>query len=78
MDLDKLEVLKMTAKTTGGDDCLFIEAGGFQEKYGPDWKTPLMVSCTTSPRLRSPREIGWSSCDVRSWPSSGRSGATWP
>jgi len=37
------QALKMECKTIGGADTLFIEAGGFDRKHGPDWKCPLLV-----------------------------------
>ncbi|MFK7851160.1 MAG: DUF6288 domain-containing protein [Akkermansiaceae bacterium] len=43
LDLRKNQALKLTPKTIGGTDYLFIEIGGFQTKYGPDWKSPLYV-----------------------------------
>ena len=39
MDLEKLQVLKMTVK----GDYLFIEEGGFSDKNPVGWKSPLMV-----------------------------------
>jgi hypothetical protein len=43
MDLDRYQALKMTVKTIGDSDYLFIEAGGFSEKNPVGWKTPLYV-----------------------------------
>ena len=43
LDLRKNQALKMTPKTIGDTDYLFIEAGGFHTKHGPDWKAPLFV-----------------------------------
>jgi hypothetical protein len=43
MDLDRYQALTMTLKTIGGDDYLFVEAGGFSEKNSVGWKTPLVV-----------------------------------
>jgi hypothetical protein len=39
LNLGRKEALKMTVK----DGYLFIEAGGFNAKNGPNWKSPLMV-----------------------------------
>ena len=43
LNLRKNEALKITPKTIKGVDYLFIEAGGFHPKYGPDWQAPLSV-----------------------------------
>jgi len=43
LNLDSNEALKMTVRTLGGEKYLFIEAGGFSEKSGASWKTPLVV-----------------------------------
>lgn len=43
MDLKKNQALKMTIKTIGGTDYLFVENGGFSKRHKPDWKTPLNV-----------------------------------
>lgn len=43
MDLERYQALKMTPKTIGADDYLFIEAGGFSDKNHPGWKSPLIV-----------------------------------
>lgn len=43
LNLKKNEALTMTPKTIKGVDYLFIEAGGFHPKHGPDWQTPLYV-----------------------------------
>jgi hypothetical protein len=43
MDLRKNEALKITAATIEGTAYLFIEAGGFSARNGPDWKPPLHV-----------------------------------
>jgi len=43
MDLERSQALKMVTKTVDGKDYLFVEAGGFAEKNGPDWKSPLCV-----------------------------------
>ena len=37
------QALKMARKSIDGADTLFIEAGGFDRKHGPDWKCPLLV-----------------------------------
>ncbi len=33
----------MSVKTVEGTNYLFIEAGGFDVKKGPNWKAPLIV-----------------------------------
>jgi hypothetical protein len=43
MDLGKLQALKITPRTVGGTDYLFIEAGGFNENNPPTWKSPVVV-----------------------------------
>jgi hypothetical protein len=43
MDLSRYQALKMTFKTLGGSDYLFIEAGGFSEKNAEGWKSPRYV-----------------------------------
>ncbi|HSR88092.1 MAG TPA: hypothetical protein VLL07_03990, partial [Pontiella sp.] len=43
MDLRKNEALRITDKTIEGTDYLFIEAGGFHTKNGPEWTPPLYV-----------------------------------
>lgn len=43
MDLRKNDALRITPKTIDGTDYLFIEAGGFHTKNGPDWTPPLYV-----------------------------------
>ena len=43
MDLDRFQALKMTVKTIGAADYLFIEAGGFSDKNPVGWKSPLIV-----------------------------------
>jgi len=43
MDLSRYQALKMTVRTIGGSDYLFIEAGGFSARNRPGWKTPLYV-----------------------------------
>ncbi len=43
LDLRQNEALKMTPKSINGMEYLFIEAGGFQTKHGPDWTPPLYV-----------------------------------
>jgi hypothetical protein len=40
MNLERYEALKMTLKTLGGSDYLFIEAGGFSTKNPKGWRTP--------------------------------------
>ena len=42
-DLDRSQALRITPKTIGGTDHLFIEAGGFGPKNPAGWRTPLMV-----------------------------------
>ncbi|MBT8045357.1 MAG: hypothetical protein KJO79_10440 [Verrucomicrobiae bacterium] len=43
LNLRSNDALKITPKTIDGVDYLFIEAGGFHPKHGPDWKAPLLV-----------------------------------
>lgn len=43
MDLRKNDALKITPAKIDGTDYLFIEAGGFHAKHGPEWKSPLHV-----------------------------------
>ncbi|MCH8043397.1 MAG: hypothetical protein IID44_06720 [Planctomycetes bacterium] len=43
MDLDRYQALKLTVKTIGGDDYLFVEAGGFSTRNKPGWQTPWCV-----------------------------------
>ena len=43
MDLNRYQALKMTVKTIGGGDYLFIEAGGFSEKNPVGWRSPWCV-----------------------------------
>jgi len=43
MDLNKYQALKMKPKTIGGDDYLFIEAGGFSERHPAGWQPPWFV-----------------------------------
>jgi hypothetical protein len=43
LDLRKNEALKTTHKTIDGIEYLFIEAGGFHTKHGPDWTAPRYV-----------------------------------
>lgn len=43
MHLNSNQALRMTVKSIGGADYLFIEAGGFNAKSGPGWKPPLVV-----------------------------------
>lgn len=43
MDLTRYEALKMQIKAFGDEDYLFIEAGGFNAKNGPDWRPNLYV-----------------------------------
>ena len=43
MDLNRYQALKMTVRPIGGNDCLFIEAGGFSTRNRPGWQTPLYV-----------------------------------
>jgi len=43
MDLNANQALKMTPKMIDGTEYLFVEAGGFNAKHGPEWKCPLYV-----------------------------------
>jgi len=43
LDLNRFQALKMTVKTVGATDFLFIEAGGFSDKHPVGWKSPLIV-----------------------------------
>jgi hypothetical protein len=43
IDIDRSQALKITPKTIGGTDYLFIEAGGFAPKKPAAWQSPLMV-----------------------------------
>ena len=43
MDLDRYQALKMTPRSLGGTDYLFIEAGGFSAANPAGWKSPLWV-----------------------------------
>jgi hypothetical protein len=43
LDLERFQALKMTPKTIGATDYLFIEAGGFSDKNPAGWKSPLFV-----------------------------------
>ncbi|NQU21588.1 MAG: hypothetical protein HQ567_09920 [Candidatus Nealsonbacteria bacterium] len=43
MDLDRYQALKMTVKKIGGDDYLFIEAGGFSTRNPVGWQSPWYV-----------------------------------
>ncbi|MGB2820063.1 MAG: hypothetical protein WBF17_03720, partial [Phycisphaerae bacterium] len=43
MDLERNQALKMTVKTVGGSDYLFIEAGGFSARNPKGWQPPLYV-----------------------------------
>jgi hypothetical protein len=43
MDLDRSQALKITPKSIGGTDYLFIEAGGFSAKHPAGWQSPVMV-----------------------------------
>jgi hypothetical protein len=43
LDLDRFQALKMTPRTIGASDYLFIEAGGFSDQNPPGWKSPLIV-----------------------------------
>ena len=43
MDLDSYQAMKMTLKTLGGGEYLFVEAGGFSDKNPAGWKSPLIV-----------------------------------
>lgn len=43
MYLLKYQALKMTVKTIGDDDYLFVEAGGFSTRNPKGWQSPLYV-----------------------------------
>ena len=43
MNLDRNEALKMTVKSVGGTDYLFVEAGGFAPNHPRGWTPPLVV-----------------------------------
>ncbi len=43
MDLGRREALEMTVREIDGETYLFVEAGGFDARHGPDWKPPLYV-----------------------------------
>ena len=43
MDLTKYQALKMTPVNLGGNDYLFVEAGGFGTRNKPGWKPKLLV-----------------------------------
>ncbi len=43
MDLNRYQALKVTTKTIGSSDYLFIENGGFAAKNPSKWKTQLIV-----------------------------------
>ena len=43
MNLDRYEALRMTVRTIGGSDYLFIEAGGFSTRNKPGWQSPWYV-----------------------------------
>ena len=43
MDLNRYQALKMTVKTIGGSDYLFVEAGGFSTRNPNGWHSPLCV-----------------------------------
>ena len=43
MDLARNQALKMTLKTIGENDYLFVEAGGFSKRNPVGWKPPLYV-----------------------------------
>ncbi|PXA02952.1 hypothetical protein DDZ13_14285 [Coraliomargarita sinensis] len=43
LDLRKNEALRITPETINGMEYLFIEAGGFNTREGPDWTPPLFV-----------------------------------
>lgn len=43
MDLTKYEALKMVIKNFDGTDFLFVEAGGFNARRGPEWKPQWYV-----------------------------------
>lgn len=43
MDLTKYEALRMVVRQFNGVDYLFVEAGGFHENKGPDWRPAWYV-----------------------------------
>lgn len=43
MNLERKEALEMALREMDGELFLFIEAGGFDARHGPDWKPPLYV-----------------------------------
>ena len=43
MDLTRNQALKMTVKTIGDSDYLFVEAGGFSTSNPKGWQPPLYV-----------------------------------
>ncbi|MHC4252247.1 MAG: DUF6288 domain-containing protein, partial [Planctomycetota bacterium] len=43
MNLNRYEALKMEVRTIGGGEYLFVEAGGFNTRNKPGWKSPLYV-----------------------------------
>jgi hypothetical protein len=43
MDLTRYQALKMTPVSLGGNDYLFVEAGGFGTRNKPGWKPKLLV-----------------------------------
>jgi hypothetical protein len=43
MNLRQNEALQITPKTVDGTQYLFIETGGFNQRNGPEWKSPLVV-----------------------------------
>ncbi len=43
MDLTRYQALKMEVKAVGGEDYLFIEAGGFSPRNPVGWQSPWHV-----------------------------------
>jgi hypothetical protein len=43
IDLDRFQALKLVARAVAGDDCLFIEAGGFSDRHPAGWTSPWIV-----------------------------------
>ena len=43
MDLERYQALKIKVKAVGGEDCLFIEAGGFSTRNPVGWQSPWHV-----------------------------------
>ncbi len=43
MDLTRYEALKMIAKAIGGEDYLFVEAGGFSTRNPAGWQSPWYI-----------------------------------